>query len=101
MNLLFGMTVPPDTYIFSRFPDGDIYLVEDLTLARKLFNEIGLSPHLGNYSSLEEYIENCIELDLTHEVIHVILFHLEGFATTDAFDKADYKNEITGFPRGL
>jgi len=99
MKLLFGMPRGiSDTYMFSRHPPGDIYLVEDLTLAKKLFEEGKLKDVFGKYNSLEEYIEDYIEVDLSHEVIHIVLDRLEGLWVCMAFDNLDRENGITDFP---
>jgi len=98
MNIEFTTEERPWGYIFTHKNNTEtIYLIDDLSFLRQRVKSHGMVDQYKKCSSVEEAIEEFIEIDLSHETIHNVLNKNESFETSKLFDNIDKNGEIINF----
>lgn len=57
-------------------------------------------PVINQFEQMEDYYENYIEALITHEVIHLVIYRVEGEGSSLRLNEVDNNHEISGFPVG-
>ena len=60
------------------------------------FPESILDPRLSFYACIEDFIEDYIEVALSHELCHIEIYRVDGSKSAEMWDNVDWCNELTG-----
>ena len=77
---------------------GTMYLggdLEGMTLAIREYHECVLDKRMLEYDCIEDFIIEHIEMILSHDYIHNLLFRVDGLDTATMWDSVDGFNQLT------